>query len=138
MPTFDELLLIADEISCPPYEYRVGCKQCIQEMLAATRTDIRVHPTIGAVANETCDRPIFHTWFVQACLWRTDCDSGEDGWGYGSQLMVVSMMSVDEIVRKFFVAARDYAEHEVREAFEYRGRKILGPHIGVHSLWEVC
>lgn len=138
MQTFETLVAIAADILTPPYEYRVGCKQCIQEELAAVRTDITFHPIIGVVTNEHCDRPTTHVWFVQACLWRADTDTGNEGWGFGSQLMILARMSTDEIVRKFFVAARDYSEHEVREAFTYKGKKILGPHIGVEDLWEIC
>lgn len=138
MRSFEEFAAIASDVQCAPYEFRVGCFQCIQEELAAVRTDIHLHPIIGVIANDVCDRPTSHIWFVQACLWRTDIATGFEGWGFGSQLVVRPQMTTHEVVRKFFVAARDYSEHEVREAFLWRGRQILGPHVGVDVLWEAC
>jgi hypothetical protein len=45
-------------------------------------------------------------------------------------------MPDDVVVKRFFVACRDYAEHEVREAFTWRGRRVLGPHVPLQTMWE--
>ena len=76
--------------------------------------------------------------FIQATLARPDTHTGEPGIGYGSKLVLSEHMTRGEVVKKCFVGARDFAEHEVREAFLYRGRRILGPHIDIDDLWEVA
>ena len=37
-----------------------------------------------------------------------------------------------------FKAALTFIEHELREQFLYKGRRILDPHIDVNILLEVC
>jgi len=74
--------------------------------------------------------------YLQARLYRMDIDTGNMGWGKGGLYPVDGSMSDDTIVKRCFVAARDYAEHEVREAFLWRGRRVLGPHVPLQVLWE--
>lgn len=76
------------------------------------------------------------TGFIRARLYRMDIDTGSMGWGMGSRYPVDGSMSDDTIVKRLFVACRDYAEHEVREAFLWRGRRVLGPHVPLQVLWE--
>lgn len=76
--------------------------------------------------------------FVRAKLWRRDTVSGEFGYGYGARYLILWGMDPGEIVKKCFVAARDFAEHEVREGFKYLDRAILGPHIPIDRLWEAA
>lgn len=74
---------------------------------------------------------------VQAVLWRRDNRNGQLGWGYGGHQFIPWDATDDSIVKRCFVAARDYSEHEVREAFTYKGRRVLDPHQSVTSLWEI-
>lgn len=113
--SFKEIEELYFEVECAPYELFLGCDQCADEFLPCHTEE--------------------HTWFIQAMLWRQDADTKEWGWGHGSKYIVDPNMSVEELVKKFFVACRDYAEHEVREAFKWRGRRVLGPHVSLSDLW---
>ena len=83
------------------------------------------------------------TVFVQARLWRADADTGVEGWGTGPKHSVGSSSEdregqPDYIVKRCLVAALSFAEHEVREAFLYDGRRVFGPHIGLTELWNAA
>lgn len=94
----------------------------------------RTNPALHRVAqNQFC---------LRAKLWRKDTDTGEMGWGYGGTQIVIgnghdSSPTVDQIGKRCFVAARDYSEHEIREAFTYKGRRVLDPHQSIENLWEI-
>lgn len=75
--------------------------------------------------------------FLYANLWRPDVETGVHGWGQGSPQVITEDMSDDSIVKRCFVAARDYGEHEIREGFTYKGRRVLGPHVPLDKLWKV-
>lgn len=77
------------------------------------------------------------TILLQACLWRMDTDTGAWGWGYGGLQFIPEDATEDAIIKRCFVAARDYSEHEVREAFTYKGRRVFDPHQSIASLWEI-
>lgn len=74
---------------------------------------------------------------VQARLWRKDIDTNEMGWGMGTFYIIHSGMGDDAIIKTFFRAALDYAEHEVRESFQWKGKRILSPHVSLEDLWKV-
>ncbi len=82
----------------------------------------------------TCDGDCV---FVAAACYRKDAITGEYGWGYSSKYWVDPQSSDDVIARRLFVAARDYAEHEVREGWTYRDKPVLGPHIPLDVLHQV-
>lgn len=120
---FEDILDIVSEIECLPYEFVVGCLQC---------ETLQLDPTEIGWSHSS------HTFFIQAKLWRLDTDAQQEGWGFGSRHLIYTDSSVSDIVKRCFVAARDYAEHEVREAFLWRGRRILGPHIDIEDLYAVA
>lgn len=47
-------------------------------------------------------------------------------------------MTESELVLTAFKAALTAEEHECREQFQYRGRRILNPHVSVQALLSVC
>lgn len=47
-------------------------------------------------------------------------------------------MTDGELVQTAFMAAIAAEEHECREFFLYRGRRIFGPHIRLDALMQVC
>lgn len=104
----------------------------------------RVDEIVGLVSGVVCEPFVFELdrldglLFVRAKLWRPDAETSVMGWGYGARYLVHGRMDPGEIVKKCFVAARDFAEHEVREAFAYRARKILSPHIPIDRLWDAA
>jgi hypothetical protein len=75
--------------------------------------------------------------YLQAKVWRVDVYSQYEGYGYGGVQAITSDMTEDAIVKRCFVAARDYAEHEVRENFLWKGRRVFDPHQPLQNLWEI-
>lgn len=110
MMTDDDIFFIVSQVKCPPYKFRV----------------------------ERLDFGVTDRLFIQATLERPDVDTGEMGTGYGGKYLLSPHMTRGEIVKKCFVAAASFAEHEVREAFTYRGRQVLGPHIDIDMLWTIA
>lgn len=112
---YGDLLQLMKEIECEPFEFDVGCNEC------------------GLV----CSGALDHLWWIEATLQRPDTHTGLLSIGRGGRIYIVQDCSRDTVIKKFFVAARDYAEHEVREAFHWRGKRILGPHVAISDLWEI-
>ena len=56
----------------------------------------------------------------------------------GRKWRISSHMTKSEVVLTAFKAYMTWLEHEARESFEYRGRKILDPHFDVDALWEMA
>lgn len=73
---------------------------------------------------------------ISALRWRKDNDDpeGRFGWGEGGEYMVRDTYSDDAILKRFFVAVRDYQEHEVRESFLVDGRRVFDPHMPLDIL----
>ena len=69
---------------------------------------------------------------------RPDTYTGEYGTGRGGQRLLHPGQSDSSIVRTALSAFLAYEEHEVREAFTYRGKRIYGPHVDVEALVEVA
>lgn len=114
MLSFDDAQKLVSEVKCPPFEF-----------------------DMGYLVSE--GKPCPDLWYVQAKLWRENAyKPGEYEYGYGQKLLITPDMHPREVVLKPFVAAREYAEHEVREGFEWRGRKIVGPHIDLDAMWEMA
>lgn len=136
---FVDILKLSLEIKCPPYEWRVGCVQCIRAIgnKHPTPDDLQKTHVTGAPTNVDCE-DLTHSWFIQACLFRIDTYGHDLGWGHGGKLFISPYMAQGEIIKRFLSAALSYGEHEVREAFEYRGRRVFGPHIDVEALWEIA
>lgn len=78
-------------------------------------------------------------WWVQVGTERPDCDDpskfeiGKSGKAY-----VSSHSTDDEIVKKVFGLCMAYVEHEMREGYYYKGKRIFGPHITLEALMEVA
>lgn len=47
-------------------------------------------------------------------------------------------MTESEIVFTVWKAVLAFMEHELREKFHYKGKKIFDPHISVNALLEAC
>jgi len=57
---------------------------------------------------------------------------------HGRKWMLSKWMTKSEIVQTALKAVLTAEEHEARERFKYRGRRIFGPHIDIDRLYEVC
>jgi hypothetical protein len=69
---------------------------------------------------------------------RRDIVTGIDGWGWSGKYRVSKHATDSEIVQAVFGLYKGYLEHEARETFEWRGRRVFGPHMDVRALWEVA
>lgn len=69
---------------------------------------------------------------------RPDTFTGEFGTGYGGRRYLTPDMTDSQIVRTLFGACIAYEEHEVREAFQFDGKRIFGPHISIDALASIA
>jgi hypothetical protein len=76
--------------------------------------------------------------YIQVLCDRPDTYTGEFGTGRGGRRLLFEAQSDSSIVRTVLAAFLAYEEHEVREAFQYKGKRIYGPHIDVEALVEVA
>lgn len=98
------------QIHCPPYYFRLT--------------------TIN-----TLEEPVIH---LQACKDRIDVDTGKMSVGKGAKHHVSFHATREEIVQKALKACIEFAEHDVREHFTWRGKRIFGPHLSHDRLWEIA
>ena len=77
-------------------------------------------------------------WYFQIACWRKDAITGAMGMGYGGKAYLSPHMTDSELVQVVFGLYRAYWEHEARETFQWRGRRVFGPHISTEALWEVA
>lgn len=76
--------------------------------------------------------------FVQIACWRMDVITKKMDWGYGGKAWPSVHASDSEIVQMIFGLYKGYWEHEARETFEWRGRRVFGPHISTEALWDIA
>lgn len=57
---------------------------------------------------------------------------------YSRQWMLHPNMTKSEVIQTAFKLCLTAAEHEVREAFKYKGARIFGPHFDVEALVGIC
>jgi len=77
-------------------------------------------------------------FYFQIQCWRKDAITGEMGMGYGGKAYLSPFMSDSEIIQVAFGLYKGYWEHEARETFVWRKRRIFGPHIKAEALWEIA
>jgi hypothetical protein len=77
-------------------------------------------------------------YYFQIQCWRKDVITGEMGWGHGGKAYLSEHMTDSELVQTAFGLYKGYWEHEARENFEWRGRRVFGPHISTEALWEAA
>jgi hypothetical protein len=77
-------------------------------------------------------------YFIQIACYRRDVITGEMGYGRGGKYYLSKFQTESEIVQTIFGAYKAYWEHEARENFKWRGRRVFGPHIATEALWEVA
>lgn len=88
-----------------------------------------------------CDRdksdPEGRLYFQIACD-RPDTFTGQMGEGRGGKAYLSPHMIKDEMVQLALGLFLGYVEHEAREGFLYKGRRIYGPHLKVDNLWKIA
>lgn len=86
-----------------------------------------------------CEGPASgNQWFLQIEAVRPDTYTGQTSTGHGGRGYVTRSSSRSDLVRCAFGLFRAYMEHEAREAFTYRGRRVFGPHMDIDNLWSVA
>jgi hypothetical protein len=76
--------------------------------------------------------------YMQVECDRPDTFTGRPGVGRGGKAYLSPYMTQSELVRRAFGLFLAYEEHECREAFTWKEKRVFGPHIAVESLWEVA
>ncbi|MGL4999434.1 MAG: hypothetical protein ACRC5T_10740 [Cetobacterium sp.] len=77
-------------------------------------------------------------WYFQIACLRPDIVTGEMGIGYGGKAYLSEYASDSELIQIVFGLYKSYWEHEARETFKWRERRVFGPHISTEALWEVA
>ena len=77
-------------------------------------------------------------YYFQIAYYRKDVITGEMGFGYGGKAYLSEYASDNELVQTVFGLYKGFWEHEARETFQWRGRRVFGPHISTEALWEVA
>lgn len=75
---------------------------------------------------------------MQVQCYRMDTVTSEMGVGKGGKCYLSPHMTDQEIVQNAFGLFKAYEEHECREFFTYKGKRIYGPHISLEALLEVA
>jgi hypothetical protein len=76
-------------------------------------------------------------YFQIECV-RRDAITGEMGVGRGGKAYLSQYATDNELVQTVFGLYKSYWEHEARETFTWRGRRVFGPHIDTAALWEIA
>jgi hypothetical protein len=77
-------------------------------------------------------------FYFQIQCWRMDVITGEMGFGYGGKAYLSEHATDSELVQTIFGLYKGYWEHEARESFQWRGRRVFGPHIATEALWDIA
>lgn len=77
-------------------------------------------------------------YYFQISCYRKDVVTGEMGYGRGGKAYLSEFASDSELVQTIFGLYKGYWEHEARETFEWRGRRVFGPHISTEALWDIA
>lgn len=77
-------------------------------------------------------------YYFQIQCYRRDAITGEMGIGRGGKAYLSPHATDSELVQTIFGLYKGYWEHEARETFQWRGRRVFGPHIATEALWDVA
>jgi len=77
-------------------------------------------------------------FWVQVGTQRPCAYSGELSIGKSGKAYISSHATDDEIVKKVFGLCIAYVEHEMREGFHYKKKKLFNPHISLKALLGVA
>lgn len=76
--------------------------------------------------------------WAQVGMYRPDIDDPQKmEFGKGGKAYISEHATEDEVVKKILGLCLAYAEHEIREGFYYRGKRLFGPHISLDALMSV-
>lgn len=109
------------------------------ERLVALTRDIELPSNFNLVVerDQTSQDALGRYYFQIRCE-RPDTFTGEMGTGHGGKAYLSPYATDSELVQTAFGLYKAYVEHEARESFLWRGRRVFGPHISTEALWEVA
>lgn len=76
--------------------------------------------------------------WVQVGMERPDTYTNEISIGKGGKAYVSPYATSDEVVKKVFGLVMSYVEHEAREGFQWKNRRIFNPHVSLEALHSVA
>lgn len=76
--------------------------------------------------------------YLKATFYAPCCKTGKPELQHTRQWILHPNMTKSEVVQTAFKLVLTSIEHEARETFTYRGRKIFGPHFNVDELVMCC
>lgn len=107
--------------------------QRVIDLVAEIRSGSSAELTVGWNAVEAGGRP-----YLQVVDQRMNVETGCLETMKGGKWYLSPYMTDGEIVQKALQALLAFAEHEVREGFTFKGRRIYGPHIALDALMEIA
>lgn len=87
---------------------------------------------------------LFFTGNHEGSLWvqvgteRPDTYTGNIEIGKGGKAYVSPHATHDEVVKKIFGLILAYTEHEAREGFRWKGRRVFNPHVTIEALHSIA
>lgn len=78
------------------------------------------------------------SYYVQVQGMRPCVMTGETVLQKGGKRYLSPHMVESELVRLVFGATQAFQEHELREGFTYKGKRVFGPHISMAALLEAA
>lgn len=76
--------------------------------------------------------------FIQIEVERLDVITKKMGTGRSNKYYPSEHAPANEIVQAIFGLYKGYWEHEARENFQWKGRRVYGPHILLDAQWEAA
>lgn len=105
----------------------------LDEIISGIQLGMRCEVIVGRDAKLDSGR-----FFFQIGCYRKDVVTGEMSYGKGGKAYLSPFASDSELVQTVFGLYKGYWEHEARETFEWRGRRVFGPHISTEALWDIA
>lgn len=107
------------------------------QRLLAIALDITLPEQFSVIVGRDQEVPNGRFYFQIRC-WRMDVITKEMGYGFGGKAYLSPHQTDNELVQTIFGLYKGYWEHEARESFEYKQRRVFGPHISTDALWSVA
>ena len=77
--------------------------------------------------------------YLQVDMGMTECaTTSESTVMWGRKWYLSPHMTETEVVQTAFKAVLAAEEHEIREFFEYKGRKVFNPHFDINDMIAIC
>lgn len=111
--------------------------RAFNQRLLAIALDVNLPEQFSVIVGRDPEHAPGRFYFQIRC-WRMDVITKEMGFGFGGKAYLSPHQTDNELVQTIFGLYKGYWEHEARESFEYRERRVFGPHISTEALWSVA